>query len=126
MRLILSLFLVAISLTGCSIHCEEPEPDEQCINASFIAYSCCSGTSLFELDPTHALGDAITLNGVTYQNAVQIAGKYEDDAHLKLRAFDPESDAEKRSQECWCVQAEPWHALPLYVAMEICTNNFVE
>jgi hypothetical protein len=125
MRSLLPILLLATSLSGCFIHCTEPE-HAQCINATFITFGCCSGTTVFELDPGYAIGDTITLDGVTYQNAVQVAGEYDANAQLKLRAFNPESDAEKRSQRCWCIQAEPWHVLPLYVVQENCSVNFVE
>jgi hypothetical protein len=121
MRPIHIILLTVLTLSGCVFHCDpEPNPDHGCINASFVIAGCCSGTTVFNLDPAFPLGDTITLDSVTYFNAVHIPGKYAGDMRIKLREFVADQDQALRETDCYCIQAEPWEILPVYVITENC------
>jgi hypothetical protein len=128
MRILTGTLLSLVMLSGCTIHCTDGglPGEDTCINASSITeVSCCTGTTVYDLDPAFPLGDTITLNGIHYNNAVQIAGTYEGDMKIQIREFDQDMDADKKSITCNCFAVEAWDRLPIYVVVQNC-NSFQE
>ena len=121
MRQLLSFLLLSAAITSCVV-CSEPPSDNACLKADLIVEGCCSGSTVFNIDNRFALGDTITINGVTYENAIQIPGKHPSALRVKLRAFDSENDRDLLATNCNCIQAEPWAALPIYVITEDCSE----
>lgn len=112
MRFICFITIALLLATSCSQVCTT-DGMQACKTGRAIMYSCCTGTTFVEMNTSEALGKDIQLGDTTYHNAIQIVGRFEGNINVQLRAFN--SDIDSLGAICYCLMAEPWVSLPMYV-----------
>jgi hypothetical protein len=114
MRSNIFILAIIVILSSCT-DCTGDGSSGPCYKGRAIMFSCCTGTTFFEMSTSVALGKDIEVGGITYHNAIQVVGRFEGEMSMQFREYDPQKDQNKIGPVCYCLMAEPWVSLPMFV-----------